>query len=91
MLKEIPRLKHTNTNNFFVIAGPCAIEGRDIAFEIAEEVDVCHADVVINSQQLLDMQYDATLLEEILPCDVPKANPKHAEMLASLEQFMMRY
>ena len=38
MLKEIPRLKHTNTNNFFVIAGPCAIEGRDIAFEIAEEV-----------------------------------------------------
>ena len=38
MLEEIPRIKHLNAGNFFVIAGPCAIEGRDIAFEIAEKV-----------------------------------------------------
>ena len=38
----IPQLKHTDSGNFFVMAGPCAIEGRDIAFEIAGRlVDIC--------------------------------------------------
>ena len=38
----IPQLKHTNSGNFFVMAGPCAIEGRDIAFEIAGRlVEIC--------------------------------------------------
>lgn len=35
---EIPKLKYTNTTNFLLIAGPCAIEGRDMAFEIAEAI-----------------------------------------------------
>ena len=34
----IEKLKHTKTNNFFLIAGPCAIEGESIAMEIAEKV-----------------------------------------------------
>jgi 2-dehydro-3-deoxyphosphooctonate aldolase (KDO 8-P synthase) len=34
----IPKLKHTDSNNFFLIAGPCAIEGRDMAMEIAEKI-----------------------------------------------------
>jgi 2-dehydro-3-deoxyphosphooctonate aldolase (KDO 8-P synthase) len=34
----IPKLKHTDSNNFFLIAGPCAIEGRDMAMEIAERI-----------------------------------------------------
>ncbi len=33
---HLPRLKHTDKNAFFLIAGPCAIEGEDIAMEIAE-------------------------------------------------------
>ncbi|PHI20328.1 3-deoxy-8-phosphooctulonate synthase [Lewinellaceae bacterium SD302] len=37
-LSRIPRIKHTETNNFFLIAGPCAIEGEEIAMEIAEKV-----------------------------------------------------
>ena len=37
MLK-IPKLKHTNTNNFFLMAGPCAIEGEEIALRIAEKI-----------------------------------------------------
>lgn len=65
-----------------------ANKGPNTLFDIAEEVDVCHADVVINTQQLAEMNYDASVLDEILPCDVPKANPKHAEMLRSLNQFM---
>ena len=31
-------LKKYNSNNFFLLAGPCAIEGRDIAFRIAERI-----------------------------------------------------
>lgn len=35
---NIPLLKHTDSGNFFILAGPCAIEGRDMAFEIAESL-----------------------------------------------------
>jgi len=38
MKNYLPKLKHTDTNNFFLIAGPCAIEGDAIAMEIAERV-----------------------------------------------------
>lgn len=37
-LTEIPKLKHTDSNNFFLLAGPCAIEGEDMALRIAEKV-----------------------------------------------------
>ncbi len=37
-LASIPKLKHTNSNNFFLMAGPCAIEGEDMAFRIAEKI-----------------------------------------------------
>jgi len=37
-LKDIPKLKHTNSNNFFLLCGPCAIEGEEMAFLIAERV-----------------------------------------------------
>ncbi len=63
-------------------------KGPNTLFEISEDLDVCHADVVVNEKQISDMQYDASMLEEIMPCDVPKANPKHAEMLVSLRQFL---
>ena len=37
----IPKLKYTE-NNFILLAGPCAIEGEDMAFEIAEKInDIC--------------------------------------------------
>lgn len=37
-LHDIPKLKHTGSNNFFLLAGPCAIEGEDMALRIAEKV-----------------------------------------------------
>lgn len=37
-LNEISKLKHTTSGNFFLIAGPCAIEGETMAMEIAERV-----------------------------------------------------
>ncbi|MFD1096632.1 3-deoxy-8-phosphooctulonate synthase [Salegentibacter chungangensis] len=37
-LENIPQLKHTDSNNFFLLAGPCAIEGEEMALRIAEKV-----------------------------------------------------
>jgi len=37
-LDLIPQLKHTNSNNFFLLSGPCAIEGEDMALRIAEKI-----------------------------------------------------
>ena len=31
-------LKHTDSNNFFLLAGPCAIEGETMALQIAESI-----------------------------------------------------
>jgi len=35
---ELDKLKHTTSGNFFLMAGPCAIEGEDIAMRIAEKI-----------------------------------------------------
>ncbi|MDT0552745.1 3-deoxy-8-phosphooctulonate synthase [Urechidicola vernalis] len=37
-LNLIPNIKHTDSDNFFLLAGPCAIEGEDMALRIAEKV-----------------------------------------------------
>lgn len=36
---NIPKLRKSKTNNFFLIAGPCAIEGREMAIDIAEKIN----------------------------------------------------
>ena len=37
-LSNIPKIKHTGSNNFFLLAGPCAIEGEEMALRIAEKI-----------------------------------------------------
>lgn len=37
-LNSIPKIKHLDSNNFFLLSGPCAIEGEDMAMRIAEEI-----------------------------------------------------
>lgn len=37
-LSEIKNLKNLDANNFFLLAGPCAIEGEEMALRIAEKV-----------------------------------------------------
>jgi 2-dehydro-3-deoxyphosphooctonate aldolase (KDO 8-P synthase) len=37
-LQDIPKLKHTTSDNFFLLAGPCAIESETMALQIAEKV-----------------------------------------------------
>jgi 2-dehydro-3-deoxyphosphooctonate aldolase (KDO 8-P synthase) len=37
-LNNIPQIKHTTSGNFFLLAGPCAIEGEEMAMRIAEKL-----------------------------------------------------
>jgi len=38
MIQNISNIKHKDSSNFFLIAGPCAIENEDMAMKIAERV-----------------------------------------------------
>lgn len=41
-LLDIPRLQHIDAGNFFLIAGPCAIEGEQMAIDIAGHIsEIC--------------------------------------------------
>ena len=43
MLEKISNLQHNNSGNFFLMAGPCAIESEEMALEIAERiVHICN-------------------------------------------------
>jgi 2-dehydro-3-deoxyphosphooctonate aldolase (KDO 8-P synthase) len=35
---KLPNINHQNSDQFFLLAGPCAIESEAMAFEIAEKV-----------------------------------------------------
>lgn len=37
-IADIPQIKHTQSGRFFLMAGPCAIEGEEMAFQIAEHI-----------------------------------------------------
>ena len=37
-IHNIPQIKHTDSDNFFLLAGPCAIEGEEMAMRIAEKL-----------------------------------------------------
>ena len=37
-LSNIPKIKHLDSDNFFLLAGPCAIEGEEMAMRIAEKL-----------------------------------------------------
>ncbi len=38
MLPKIEKLKYANSDNFFLLAGPCVIEDEKMAFPIAERI-----------------------------------------------------
>lgn len=43
MIDQIPKISHTDSHHFFLIAGPCAIEGEQMAMDIAGEIkEICH-------------------------------------------------
>lgn len=38
MIDQLERINFKESTNFFLLAGPCAIEGKEMAFEIAERI-----------------------------------------------------
>jgi 2-dehydro-3-deoxyphosphooctonate aldolase (KDO 8-P synthase) len=38
ILSQIPNLRHLDSGNFFVMAGPCVIENEEMPFQIAEKI-----------------------------------------------------
>ena len=38
MLNALSNIKHKDSKNFYLLAGPCAIEGEEMAFDIAEKI-----------------------------------------------------
>lgn len=38
MITTLKKIKHKDSNQFFLLAGPCAIEGEDMALRIAEKI-----------------------------------------------------
>lgn len=65
-----------------------ANKGENTEFLIAEEIDVCHADLVVNQADIAVMRYDESMLEGEEPCRIPQANPQHGFMLAALEAYL---
>lgn len=63
-------------------------KGDNTLFTIPADINVCHADVVVNQQQLLDMQYDSSGVTEPENCDIPQANPQHSQMLVATLKFL---
>lgn len=66
-------------------------KGVNSLFSIGREIDVCHGDLVINQLQVSEIGIESSAISNIMPCSVPKANPKHQEMLQATLQFLDDY
>ncbi len=43
MLENLPYVKHTDSGQFFLIAGPCVVEDEALCFQVAERIaEVCN-------------------------------------------------
>lgn len=40
MIHNLPKIKYADKGNFFLMAGPCAIEGEEMAYDIAEKIRI---------------------------------------------------
>ena len=64
------------------------IAGEHTVFTVAEEYDLCHADLPLDSVQIVQIQFDESQVKAYEHCAVPQANPLHRQMLAMLDYYM---
>ena len=38
MINQLPFIQHTDSGNFFLLSGPCVVEGEDMTYRIAEKI-----------------------------------------------------
>lgn len=64
------------------------IQGAHTVFKIDESYELCHADILMSSVQIVNLKFDKTKVNENEKCAVPKANPLHQNMLLMLDEFL---
>jgi hypothetical protein len=67
------------------------VKGDHTLFKIDKEFDVCSADVVMNTTQLITMKFEKSMVNRSERCAVPKANPLHQSMLSVLSYFIAQH
>jgi hypothetical protein len=65
-----------------------AIKGEHTVFKIDESYELCHADLLMSTVQIVNLKFDKTKVNKSEMCVVPKANTLHATMLLMLEVFL---
>ncbi|MFC3120968.1 alpha/beta hydrolase [Agaribacter flavus] len=65
-----------------------SIKGEHTIFKVDESYDLCHADLVINPIQIVQMEFDKAQVNVNERCAVPKANPLHAQMLDTFAHYL---
>ncbi|WP_196772443.1 alpha/beta hydrolase [Alteromonas mediterranea] len=68
-----------------------ASKGPNTFFVIDESYSLCHADLVVNSTLLNDMNFNATMVNQQEECAVPKANPLFSTMRFMLTDYLNQF
>ncbi len=86
---------HSMADNVTMVSGIESliekVDGNHTFFKVDESYDVCHADVVMNQVQIVQLQFNKSEVNENERCAVPKANPQHDNMLKTLGYFMQQH
>ena len=83
MIDKIKNIKHIHSNNFFLIAGPCAIEGKEMAFEIAEKLASKTPLAMWVTKETLNYSRDHTVKESLENVALWNAATLHKEDVMS--------
>ena len=68
-----------------------ASKGPNTFFVIDESYSLCHADLVVNSTLLNDMNFNANMVNQQEECAVPKANPLFSTMRFMLTDYLNQF
>ena len=83
---------HSMSDNTTLFSGieslSTQIQGDHRLFKIDESYDLCHADLMMSSVQIVNLNFDKSKVDASEKCVVPKANPLHSQMLLMLDLFL---
>ncbi|NMH59225.1 alpha/beta hydrolase [Alteromonas ponticola] len=63
-------------------------EQRHTLFLVAEEYDLCHADLPLNFRSIADMHFKKNAVTKLEKCTIPQANPLFRQMTDMLTTFI---
>jgi len=64
------------------------VDGAHTIFKIDESYELCHADLPLNSIQIINMEFKRSQVDQREMCAVPAANPLHRQMLNTMLFFL---